>query len=236
MKVTYLYHSGFAVETTSHFLVFDYWKNTPKNGSLKDGVINPNEIADKDVIVFSSHRHRDHYNSVIHDWQKVIKKCRIILSFDIDPVEGSKMVEPNQIYEEKDFTLTTFKSNDEGVAFLLDIDGLTIYHAGDLNWWHWEGEPGSWNEDIKESYLHEIRLIKRDNISIAFVTLDPRLKEQYYWGLDYFMKNINAKYVFPMHFLNKPEIVEKLLEADSSKDYRARIIPLTSRGQSIELI
>lgn len=31
-------------------------------------------------------------------------------------------------------------STDEGVAFLVTAEGRTVFHAGDLNWWHWEGE------------------------------------------------------------------------------------------------
>ena len=41
--------------------------------------------------------------------------------------------------------IRTLKSTDEGVAFLVEAEGKSIYHAGDLNWWYWEGEPLSWN-------------------------------------------------------------------------------------------
>ena len=50
-----------------------------------------------------------------------------------------------------DFALPTcsilsLKSTDEGAAFAIrETDGTSIYHAGDLNWWHWEGEPLAWN-------------------------------------------------------------------------------------------
>ena len=37
--------------------------------------------------------------------------------------------------------IRTLRSTDEGVAFVVHYAGKTIYHAGDLNWWHWEGEP-----------------------------------------------------------------------------------------------
>jgi len=203
MKITYLYHSGFAVETSDHFLIFDYWRNSPMGGNLSNGVINPDEIKDRDVIVFSSHRHKDHYNSVIHTWQKTIKKFRVVLSNDINKVEGVKMVAPNMVYNENDYILKTFLSNDEGVAFFLDIDGVHIYHAGDLNWWHWEGEEGSWNDDIKKSYQKEIGLIAEEEMDIAFITLDPRLNDQYCWGLDYFARNTKTNYIVPMHMAER---------------------------------
>ena len=39
-----------------------------------------------------------------------------------------------------------------------------------------------------------------EKIDIAFVPVDPRLGEQYCWGLDCFMKRTETKVVFPMHF------------------------------------
>ena len=235
IKVTYLYHSGFAVETANHFLVFDYWRNTPAKGGLSDGVINPEELKDKNVIVFASHRHKDHYNEVIHSWQEVIKDCRIILSDDINSKDGALMVSPRGRYEADDYILRTFKSNDEGVAFLVTIDGINIYHAGDLNWWHWEGEKGSWNEDIKKSYIQEIDSIGNEVIDLAFVPLDPRLNLQYSWGLDYFMKTTNTNVVIPMHFGRKTEVIKRLLEDDISFNYRSRIKPLIARGESLTI-
>ena len=35
--------------------------------------------------------------------------------------------------------IQAFKSTDQGVAILASLEGRTIYHAGDLNNWVWEG-------------------------------------------------------------------------------------------------
>ena len=45
-------------------------------------------------------------------------------------------------------SMFALKSTDEGVAFLVEVNGVVIYHAGDLNWWHWDEEPKSWNNDM----------------------------------------------------------------------------------------
>lgn len=44
--IWYLFHSGWAVKTQSHFLIFDYWEmgNKPTDPSLANGFINPREI------------------------------------------------------------------------------------------------------------------------------------------------------------------------------------------------
>ena len=237
MKITYLYHSGFAVDTGKHFLVFDYWKTSPKNGSLGNGVIKPEDLADRNVNVFSSHIHGDHFNKTILGWPEKIPSCRLILSDDIKAEAGGAVtkVGPGAKYDMGDFALSTLRSNDEGVAFVVDIDGFRVYHAGDLNWWHWEGEPGSWNDDIKESYRNEISKLGGDHIDLAFVPVDPRLGEQYSWGIDFLMKTADIARVVPMHFAGDPGVVTRLLDDPVSEGYRQKILALTKRGQSAEI-
>ena len=48
--------------------------------------------------------------------------------------------------------IQAFKSTDQGVAFLASLEGRTIYHAGDLNNWVWEGEPEADNRRMSENY------------------------------------------------------------------------------------
>ena len=229
-KIWYLYHSGFAVKTDKHFLIFDYWKDT--GGGLKNGAINPDELVDEDVIVFASHVHGDHYNPEILNWRGKIPKLRIILSDDIPPADGAFMVGKRQILTQPDFLLETFTSTDEGVAFLLDIDGLRIYHAGDLNWWHWAGESAKYNKDMEYSYKGQIDLLGNKPIDLAFVPVDPRLEDSYYLGIDYLMSAVDVNYAVPMHFGDNADVVDRLLSSPAAEYYRDKIVALTKRGQS----
>ena len=54
MKITYINHSGFLIETKDCYYIFDYYK-----GEL------PPLDKKKEVIVFCSHFHKDHFNPVI---------------------------------------------------------------------------------------------------------------------------------------------------------------------------
>ena len=56
MQVTYIEHSGFLVEAESCYYIFDYYK-----GEL------PKLDKDKEVIVFCSHFHQDHFNPQIFE-------------------------------------------------------------------------------------------------------------------------------------------------------------------------
>ena len=44
---------------------------------------------------------------------------------------------PGGEYEAAGCKIRTLRSTDEGVAYLVSYRGKRIYHAGDLNWWHW---------------------------------------------------------------------------------------------------
>ena len=66
------------------------------------------------------------------------------------------------------------------------MEGKTIYHAGDLNWWHWEGEPQSDNDYQRIVYQQQINLIKQP-IDIAFIVVDIRQEKDYLLGLQYYL-------------------------------------------------
>ena len=51
LTVTYIGHSGFLLETEDAYFLFDYFKGTI-----------PELKNNKSIIVFSSHRHHDHFN------------------------------------------------------------------------------------------------------------------------------------------------------------------------------
>ena len=237
IQVWYLYHSGFAVETESTFLVFDYWRDTPRGG-LAAGVIDPKELAakNKKVVVLSSHNHPDHYNPVILRWKREIPGMELVLSRDIPAGSDALMVGVNSSYCHAGLTLRTFASNDEGVAFLVEVDGAVIYHAGDLNWWHWEGEPDAYNEDMARRYKAQIDKLRGVAIDLAFVPVDPRLGAQYAWGADYLMGVADVRHLVPMHFGADAQVVARLLSDPMSQPYRGRVISLTERGQTAELL
>ena len=233
-KVWYLAHSGFAVQTESSFLIFDYYLDEPKGGTIEQGVIDPKELAEKNVIVFVSHNHDDHFNPVIFEWQKTIPNIRYILSNDIPEIPNATMIGPDDTVEQEDLVVKTYRSTDEGVAFLVQIDGLAIYHAGDLNWWHWEGEPETYNIKMADDYKKQIDLLAGERIDLAFVPLDPRQERQYDWGVKYLLERSNVPYVVPMHFWNQPDVIDRLLVEPYMSCHANRICPLRHRGQYLE--
>lgn len=235
-EIWFLGHSGFAVQTKHHFLIFDYYNNKPitVTRGLNAGVIEPSEIQDQSVMVFSSHHHADHFNRVILEWNDQFPQIHYILSSDIRAAKdapNTTIATPGQSYEMGGVTIQTLASTDEGVAFFVETDGLSIYHAGDLNWWHWEGESAKANNQMAVRYQSEINKLKGRHVDIAFVPVDPRLGKQYLWGLSYFMQAIGAEQIFPMHFWEDYHIFAQLRQDPDAVRFRDKMQAITRRGQ-----
>lgn len=208
MNITYINHSGFLVETSKCYYLFDYFK-----GDL------PELKADKPILVFSSHAHGDHYNPEIFDQLKALGMQQVIavLSKDIPEKKYPEKITCikvtfHQSYELPfDTHLETLLSTDEGVAFLLTCPEGILYHAGDLNDWVWEDETEQYNKQMTGSYRHEIDLLKGINVDVAFIPLDPRQEKDYARGILYFLKKVDVKKIYPMHYWEQPQVIDQFL-------------------------
>lgn len=208
MKIDYLGHSGFFAETEKALLLFDY-----SRGDLSFIGEKPQE---KPLFVFVSHAHGDHFNKAIFDLDEVHPNTKYLLAFD---VKGNKAVKKTcgALYLDADRTyktdglgeVTTLASTDEGVAFLVKTPDGTLFHAGDLNYWNWDGEPAEWLNAQKLCFEREIGKLAGVPIDAAFVVLDDRLEDNFADGLKLFLSVCSAKYVLPMHFWKDGGVVRK---------------------------
>lgn len=257
MKITYLGHSGFLVETTRHYLLFDYY-----TGKL------PVFYPEKNLTVFVSHSHQDHYNEKIFDLQENYRKgpahITYVLSGDIRKKQAEMLAEEkNELLFVKahesyglydgGLIVETLKSTDAGVAYIVmgDESGkknvknpletedgagisdkkaekFSLYHAGDLNLWVWEGESKAYNNNMKANYRREMDLLRGRKFDAAFVPLDPRLESTAFGGLDGFLEAAQADVVFPMHFWKQPEIITDYLKA---RPQVKNVIALSEEGR-----
>lgn len=232
MKITYLYHSGFSIELEHHVLLFDYYK-----GKL------PKWEPDKKILVFVSHKHQDHFQMKIFDLISQYKNIHFFLGSDIrlsDAYLLRKGIKPsvkevitnagkNTVFSYEDVQIETLRSTDAGVAFLVQAEGKSFYHAGDLNWWYWKEESRAWNTQMEKAYKQEISHIEGRHFDAAFVPLDPRLEEGAYLGLRYFLEHTDADRIFPMHLWDNYEIIDRFRKTVDEKT-AGKIIPITAPG------
>ncbi len=245
INIYHLYHSGVAVETNDTLLIFDYSNDRPEgdisslsneeNTWFTGGIVTREELNRKDrVYVFVSHKHGDHYNPVIFDWEKTKPGINYILSDDIQPprnIDNIVLMKKDEEKEVGGIKVKTFGSTDQGVSFLVELDKLKVFHAGDLNWWHWS----SFSEEqlIKEEkdFKKEINKLKGEKVDIAFIPVDPRLGDNYNLAANYFIQQINPGLLVPIHFGSNYSITRSLKKKINT--LHAEVAEINTRGQLI---
>ena len=203
MRVTYWKHSGFSISAEKLDILIDYIDGDYSRG-------------EKPVLALVSHGHGDHRNM---GELALIEPDRILdcpdVGLDLD-VMGAR--------------IRTFGSTDEGVSFMIDIDGKRIFHAGDLNKWHWRGENDpEWTEKAISDFDNIMAALPDEPIDLAMFPVDPRMGEGYDEGACEFNERMKPGSFIPMHFWDHPEAAEKF--AEKYDNVRA----LTACGQHAEI-
>jgi ankyrin repeat protein/L-ascorbate metabolism protein UlaG (beta-lactamase superfamily) len=195
--VWYLGHSGWAVKTQKHLLIFDYWKNAalPDEPGLANGTINPLELRDLDVTVFSSHAHSDHYMPEIFTWKKSIPKITYVMGFKAENAEGYILLANREKKEMNGLEIMPIEANDSGQGYFVKVDGVTIFHPGD---------HANRQRDFSGPFKKEIDFLADQGLKadILFAPVSGcgfgdivAVKK----GVFYTIDRLSARTVFPMH-------------------------------------
>lgn len=223
IKVEFLSHSGYFVETDNHIILFDYTK-----GELPK--------FDKATLIICSHGHTDHFNKNILN---IAGNTRILLSSDIkedynlDCQDNVFYIGPNSKRNIGDFQVTTFGSTDKGISSFVFVDNIGIFHAGDLNLWIWEEDSEAERLEMTRAFSEEIKKVQRTNVEIAMFPLDPRLGKYSSSGIEYFIDLIKPKYIFPMHMWEDFSISQTFKEGFHSN--KTEFFAIDHDNQSFEI-
>ena len=228
MQATFLDHSGFLVELDSVCLLFDWWK----------GELPP--LPEKPLLVFASHWHEDHFSPNLFSlsaaayifggmdkpWLAKKGASGEVLARSVS-MNGNETASPIE-----GVTVETLPSTDEGVAFLVTADGKTVFHAGDLNWWHWEGEPDPWNPDMAKAFQSYCQPLCGRTIDLALLPLDPRLNADGFRGPKHFLEIAHIRRWLPMHQWGNFGFTEAFLAC--YPEFKEQTVPVSRRGQVFE--
>ena len=206
LLITHYYHSGFSVASDRTLAVFDYWRG--ENGELTpDKQLTPARLKKyENVFVFISHEHIDHLDPVVYSWNDLGHVSYIVSSDMPVGTRGKRMAPGDTLKLSDELSVTAFDSTDLGVSFLCDFCGIRVFHAGDLNFWHWREE--STMQEIEEAdaeFRKAVLPISREKIDVAFFPVDPRQGTMFEAGANYFILSVKPRILIPMHYFRRAE-------------------------------
>lgn len=150
--IYFLNHSGFILKINDIVLVFDYYKDPLQHVEkmITDGR--------NKIYFFVSHFHGNHFNPSISRFEEYADGYILHGDCDLYLRDAGKMhlMDVGDSYSNEDFTVKMYGSTDAGGSFLIHCHGITIFHAGDLNWWHWAGDSDAANLDARNNYFAEL--------------------------------------------------------------------------------
>ena len=192
-------------------VVFDYWRGE-KAELPPDKQLTVEKLkAFENVFVFISHEHIDHLDPVVFTWGDAGNVSYIVSSDMPVGTRGKRMAPGDTLKLSDELTVTAFDSTDLGVSFLADFCGIRIFHAGDLNFWHWREE--STMQEIEEAdaeFRKAVLPLSKEQIDVAFFPVDPRQGAMFEAGANYFILSVKPRILIPMHYFHR---------ADTAVDY-----------------
>ncbi len=227
MKITLLGHSGFLVEGSTACLVFDYYTD-------ELGLIERLPFGEKPVVFFASHSHHDHYN------KRILKRAGDNVGYVLDagiakPQVGNvTMLSKGQSAEVLGIPVAAFGSTDQGISFLVELEGRKLFHAGDLNDWYWEEESTA--EELAHDerwFLDEIASLKDSRPDAAFFPVDARLGRHAMRGALRFARQASPKLLIPMHLCGGEGLPNDLARVFAAEGISTEVAPITRPGDSI---
>lgn len=232
--VTYFHHSGFSVAVRDTLLVFDYWRGEHEELPDYAQLDNRDFEGYKRVLVFVSHDHEDHFDEVIYSWDHQRLPITYIVSDDLPIGKRGKRVKPGDNLTVGDVEIQVYSSTDKGVSFYVTVHGLHVFHAGDLNLWHWR-EESTLREiaQAEKDFYAAMAPIERLPMDIAMFPVDPRMGGLYEAGANYFVMSVKPRLFIPMHWQNRPEVADSFARKGRTK--YTEILALTRPRQQAEL-
>ena len=230
LKLTYYYNSGFSVQVGGTLLIFDYWEGENQSLSPANRISETFLQAFEQIFVFVSHAHPDHFDPVIYQWYKHGLPVSYIVSHDM-PVgtRGSRLAPLQEKQLTQDIKVKAFGSTDLGVSYLVTVYGMTIFHAGDLNLWHWRAESTLKEiEEAENAFYEAMEPLRHEKIDVAMFPVDPRQGYMYDAGANHFIMSEKPRVFIPMHWQDRPEVAIEY--ARRTRNPQTEVVPLTKAG------
>lgn len=210
--VSYFYQSGFTVAVGKTLLVFSYYEAEEEQLPKAYRLSERDFTGFKNIVVFVPHLSKEHHDPAIYTWKRSFPISYVVAKEAAKGVpEGIKayLVKEGETFSIADVKVRVCGSTGGGVSFLVQCMGLSVFHAGDLNLWHWR-EESSLREisRAEEDYYDTVARIPKQELDICMFPVDPNQGGFYDAGANHFIMALRPKVFFPMHFQQRSEIAQ----------------------------
>lgn len=240
MLLYYIYHSGFAIEAEGVTVIIDYYKDSSEE--YNRGIVHDTLLKKQGKLyVLATHFHPDHFNPEILTWKEQHPDIQYIFSEDILKHRRAKAAEgfyiqKGEIYKDDIIQVEAFGSTDVGSSFLIKLQEKTIFHAGDLNNWHWSEE--STEDEIRKAdddFLAEVEYLKNKvpAVDLVMFPVDRRMGRNHMKGAKQFIEKIKTTIFVPMHFSEDYEGGNAF--SDFAREAGCRFVNISHRGECFEI-
>lgn len=191
---------GYAVKTKNHLLLFDPpgIDESPEAG-LANGRLNPAELVGQKITVLITKPDWERYPLAVFELARRRADVEMVISYRPEaklasqgPVSPYHLAAPHGRLSIGDVTVHTIPATVGGVSYLVETDGLKVYHGG----YHASNEA---SQDT--SYRKEIDfLIPFGPIDVALLPVGGHLLTSYtYDSYLYLLDQLSPKAVYLMH-------------------------------------
>lgn len=213
-RITAIFHNCFFVQVDGHTLLFDY----PARNYLPEAAAQTaaSLLADRDLTVFVSHSHDDHFDPDILTATSGARHRRFVVSDDVADLHGDRLpqdavvMEPDSQCQIDAITVVALESNDLGVAYRIEVGGLSIYFGGDLALWDWPGHSAAAHRAVGMSWRRTLKRLGEHPLDIAFSNMDPRLESLA--GAPDFVATLSPRLFVPMHLGGHTEYIDRVAD------------------------
>ena len=123
----------------------------------------------------------------------------------IPPGHRCHVLKEGESLSQDGLVITAYGSSDLGLSFLVEEDGLRLFHAGDLNWWHWKGDTEENIKLARNGFKKQMKRLDGLAADVAFFPVDGRLEEFAALGAREFCARTHVKALVTMHSVGFPQ-------------------------------
>lgn len=214
-RLIYIHHDCFILEAGGKTLLFDY----PAPSYLPEAAARAaaSHLAGSDLTLFASHSHDDHFDPNIAAATAGAATRRLVVSDDVADLYGDVLppdavvMEPDMVREVGGMTVESIESNDMGLAYRIDVAGLTVYFGGDLALWDWPGNSPAAQRAVGMSWRRALARLAERPLDLALTNMDPRLPGSLS-GAPELLERLRPRVFVPMHLGGHTAYIEQYVE------------------------